>query len=157
MLCMGLIFYFSSQDGISSDILSQSFTEKIAKVIFHNYEYFSDEFQKTVIFELNMFIRKVAHFSIFFFMSIFIYAELIIWIKKYLINGLISIGLCMMYAILDEYHQSFTPGRTPLIKDIFIDTAGATLGVVFCFTIMAIIHFIKHIMQKNNSVQPSAS
>lgn len=37
--------------------------------------------------------------------------------------------LAVLYAISDEYHQSFTPGRTPLATDVLIDTAGALLGL----------------------------
>ena len=34
-----------------------------------------------------------------------------------------------LYAITDELHQSFTPGRTPSPIDVGIDTIGAALGV----------------------------
>lgn len=157
ILCMGLIYYFSSQNSTQSDTVSQNFTKGIAGILFKNFDLFSLNFQNTIIFELNMFIRKVAHFSVFFLMSIFIYAELTIWFKKYLMNGIITTAFCMLYALFDEFHQSFIPGRTPLIKDIFIDTAGALLGVIFCFSIISVIHFIKYNIKKNNSSRPSAS
>ncbi len=37
--------------------------------------------------------------------------------------------LAVLYAISDEWHQSFTPGRNPSLTDIFIDTAGGFLGI----------------------------
>lgn len=35
-----------------------------------------------------------------------------------------------IYACSDEFHQSFVPNRTPLITDVFIDTAGGALGLL---------------------------
>jgi hypothetical protein len=37
--------------------------------------------------------------------------------------------LVILYAISDEWHQSFTPGRNPALRDICIDTAGGFLGM----------------------------
>ena len=40
-----------------------------------------------------------------------------------------AVILTVLYAISDEYHQSFIPGRTATVRDIIIDIA----GVVFAF------------------------
>jgi VanZ family protein len=37
---------------------------------------------------------------------------------------------CLLYAISDEIHQSFTPGRSPMVRDVALDTIGSALGVV---------------------------
>ena len=42
---------------------------------------------------------------------------------------LAALGLTVLYAISDEFHQSFTPGRTPLATDVLIDTAGGIVGL----------------------------
>jgi hypothetical protein len=36
-----------------------------------------------------------------------------------------AIILTVLYAISDEYHQSFIPGRTATVRDVMIDSAGA--------------------------------
>lgn len=36
---------------------------------------------------------------------------------------------CILYAISDEYHQSFTPGRTPNIRDVGFDTIGILISL----------------------------
>ena len=41
----------------------------------------------------------------------------------------ISLCISIVYAVSDEYHQSFTPGRFPSVVDIGIDAAGALIGV----------------------------
>jgi VanZ family protein len=38
--------------------------------------------------------------------------------------ALATILLVAAYASLDEFHQSFVPGRTALVTDVMIDTAG---------------------------------
>ena len=37
--------------------------------------------------------------------------------------------LSFVYGLFDEYHQSFTPGREPHIRDALIDLLGAGLAV----------------------------
>lgn len=45
--------------------------------------------------------------------------------KKY---GL-TIIIAYLYAISDEFHQSFIPGRTPLFRDTLIDLLGILIGL----------------------------
>jgi VanZ family protein len=37
---------------------------------------------------------------------------------------LVSAGLAMLYAVSDEYHQTFVPGRKGRLFDVGVDTAG---------------------------------
>jgi VanZ family protein len=39
-------------------------------------------------------------------------------------------GLCIVYAITDEIHQSFVPGRSPRVLDVGIDALGTLLGLL---------------------------
>ncbi len=40
-----------------------------------------------------------------------------------------AVCLAILYAISDEFHQRFTPGRTASPVDVCIDTAGGTIGL----------------------------
>ena len=63
----------------------------------------------------------------------------ILWLKAFRIeekkswssniNGLILLGL-IMFAISDESHQSFVPGRTASLMDFGLDLLGILLGVI---------------------------
>jgi VanZ family protein len=44
---------------------------------------------------------------------------------------LISAALIVVYALIDEYHQSFVPSRTGTIYDSFIDIAGGLMALIF--------------------------
>ncbi len=43
--------------------------------------------------------------------------------------------LCALYGILDEYHQSFVPGRNASVYDVCADATGALLGA-WLFTVL---------------------
>ncbi len=49
-------------------------------------------------------------------------------------TALIALAVASIYGISDEFHQSFTPGRSVEVADWVADTAGAALAVaVYCF------------------------
>jgi VanZ family protein len=82
------------------------------------------------------FIKKIFHFLIFGVLSI-LYLNTLKWRKPILETGfkifLVSLALTVLYASSDEYHQSFSVGRHPSVRDVFIDTSGAMafLGITF--------------------------
>lgn len=41
----------------------------------------------------------------------------------------VAVLMAFIYGVTDEFHQSFTPGRTPTLRDILIDTTGAAIFV----------------------------
>ena len=41
----------------------------------------------------------------------------------------IALVVCILFAISDEFHQLFVPGRGAQVKDVLIDTAGAIVGM----------------------------
>lgn len=43
---------------------------------------------------------------------------------------IITLTAGIIYASSDEIHQSFVPGRSPMITDVVIDTMGVILGIL---------------------------
>lgn len=41
----------------------------------------------------------------------------------------LAISLVLIYAVVDELHQQFVPGRGFALQDVFGDVAGAIVGV----------------------------
>jgi VanZ family protein len=130
ILLMILIYQFSSQVADDSNKLSTGITEKVVvqvnKIIEPDIE----------VKSFNHYIRKSAHFSIYMllgilFMNAFTKGQLSL---KYCY--LFSFGLTMLYAISDEVHQHFVPGRGPSINDVGIDTLGALLGITLYLIIL---------------------
>lgn len=48
--------------------------------------------------------------------------------------------VCVGFAGLDEYHQSFVDSRTPAVKDVGIDSIGCIIGILlvqaFCWSVL---------------------
>ena len=74
---------------------------------------------------ITVIIRKLAHFTEYFILGILTYN----CIKNYQKPYYISIIICFLYAISDEIHQIFVPGRSMKITDILIDTIGAIVAI----------------------------
>jgi VanZ family protein len=45
----------------------------------------------------------------------------------------IGLAIASLYAVTDEWHQSFVAGRTADIADWYSDTVGAALGLMVCW------------------------
>jgi len=73
-------------------------------------------------------ISKILHFIIFGILSV-LYLNTLRWNKSLREAGtkifLWSLFLTIIYAISDEYHQTFSLGREPSINDVLLDTSGA--------------------------------
>lgn len=135
-----IIFGFSSQDGEKSGGISKKITgfilEKSSK-----YNSLEQMKKEEVSKRTERIIRKIAHFSIytlvgFLLMALFSTYESIK--RKYQIYISAIIGI--LYAISDEIHQSFTPGRGPKITDLFIDSLGVFFGMAVILLIVEIIN-----------------
>ncbi len=69
---------------------------------------------------LDLLFKKTAHFVAYGMLALFYLFALGEWHKRPL-----ALLLVVLYAISDEYHQSWTPLRTPSPADVLIDTTGA--------------------------------
>ena len=76
-------------------------------------------------------VRKTAHFSEYFILYLLSYNVFRYYVKdkKYSIYLILFVAL---YAVSDEFHQEFIPGRGPAIRDVLIDTSGG----VFAYIVM---------------------
>jgi VanZ family protein len=77
------------------------------------------------------FIRKSAHFTEYFIFSLLILRGIRHGQKGTRLGwALAAVGVVAGYAALDEFHQSFVPGRTPAFADVLLDTAGGIAAQV---------------------------
>lgn len=132
-----IIFKFSSQiveesDGISKGILSKFINA------FPYTKNLSGETKIKLIEHGNPIIRKLAHFSIYGLVGIWIMAFMSTFNIRLYKQFLTSLGVGILYAISDEYHQSFVAGRGPSIMDVCIDTMGVACGIIFVLIVISI-------------------
>ncbi|MGA9884517.1 MAG: VanZ family protein [Candidatus Acidiferrales bacterium] len=74
---------------------------------------------------MHFVIRKCAHFVEYFLFSLLILRALRGDRKELRLAWVIAaVFVVAGYAALDEFHQSFVPGRTAALSDVLIDTTG---------------------------------
>lgn len=90
---------------------------------------------------IEFFIRKGAHFGSYFIIGFFWFLGLRKRINEEWLTILLSILLAIGYASFDELRQSFNPGRTALMADVYLDSAGALVGILLAkiFTVKKIL------------------
>lgn len=136
---MGLIFYLSSMNTNESNTKSKNTINQVIETTVNTTNNIGitdkhpTETKKQVLTELlNKPLRKVAHASVYFVLAILLMYTLLITNhnqhKKLLLTMILSILICFLYAITDEYHQTFVKGRTGQFSDVLIDTIGASIA-----------------------------
>lgn len=50
--------------------------------------------------------------------------------------GIYSIFVAFVYGVTDEFHQSFTPGRDPKLRDVVFDTIGAIFAIYIIWNLL---------------------
>lgn len=137
-----IIFGFSSQNGEKSGGISRKVTETILKVS-SNYNKLEEGEKEVVLHRTESIIRKIAHFSIYAVVGFLLMGLLSTYKIKDKWRIIITIIIGILYAMSDEFHQSFSPGRTPKITDVYIDTLGIILGALLVVLIRIIYKKIK--------------
>ncbi len=146
ILVMIIIFLFSSENANESSSLSGSLTKSMVEAVIHtaNLTVTTAE-EERIIESIHTPVRKAGHLSEYTMLGITI-AFALIYCHR--LKGrrlyLISVCLSILYASSDEFHQFFTPGRSPMVTDVGIDTIGAIIGILICTRIY------RHINAKKN-------
>lgn len=125
------IFYLSSRSSDESTVDS-SFVTRVLCFILGIMEYADNEL-------LNHLVRKFAHASEFCALAVFGLQFLIKDFGKVKKECFMAWGFATAYAITDELHQLFVPGRACQIKDVIIDSTGAGFGVLMTILIVEFI------------------
>ena len=135
ILWIGVIFYFSSADsnkttnqslGLTKTVVT--YTLKLTNTIHVTNIELNDNNINDIIDKIHPFIRKLAHFSEFFILSILVLLMLKETNLNY--NYIFTIMFCLFIAILDETHQLFVDGRSGQLLDVLIDTSGGLLYII---------------------------
>jgi VanZ family protein len=75
-------------------------------------------------------IRKLAHLSEYGVLGLLWFRALVHGRKTALFGAAGSLLICVAWAALDEWHQSFVPSRTASVVDVAIDLSGALVVLI---------------------------
>jgi VanZ family protein len=125
MVC---IFLFSCENADDSSDTSGNFVNLIISIFYGDYDELPLWEQEEIRGNISHFIRKTAHFTIFAALGFF--AFLTSGQKKLLCKGTAAVLIfCGLYAVSDELHQYFVPGRACMLRDMLLDTCGSLAGI----------------------------
>lgn len=80
---------------------------------------------RETLLTLHLIIRKGAHFFEYFIFSLLILRGIRTGRKEMRLSwALAAIAIVAAYAALDEFHQSFVPGRGASVWDVLLDASG---------------------------------
>lgn len=122
---MGVIFMFSNEIADSSSERSGVIVEVISRSVSWSQDI------------LTFLTRKAAHIFIYFVLGVLAFNVA----KDFRISNkravMLSVVFVILYAITDEFHQSFVPGRSAELRDVLIDTVAGAMGalIYFCATV----------------------
>ncbi|RID84748.1 VanZ family protein [Peribacillus asahii] len=133
-----LIFFFSSQS-YSEQNLTPYLTvllgdSNFGKVFSHiQFTYAGREISVSnlgMVHFVEFFIRKAAHLFVFFVLGALSWlVSTRVW-KSNRTATIVAAFFVFLYASLDEIHQHYTNGRSPLVEDVLLDTCGGILGIM---------------------------
>ena len=97
-------------------------------------------------------IRKLAHMLEFGLLATLCFLFLLTWRGKLLWRYVVALGVALLYAAADEFHQLFRDGRGGLLSDVLIDFLGAFIACTVALGIVVLIRQIKK--SKNTDSNP---
>lgn len=127
-----LIFGFSAQSGEESGSLSFQISLFLVQLVS---PFLPASTSEALLYEraemIHFFVRKAAHMSEYFLLALSLQLPLAAWLSKQLtfktriLSGFL---LTVIFAALDEFHQTFVPDRSGNFTDVCIDSTGAALA-----------------------------
>ncbi len=151
LLWQGVIYGFSAENSDESGGRSQGICEKIAIFLTRGDDDITEAEIAALADRIEPPLRSLAH--------MFCYAVLgglyFVLFASFGASGMrlccYSVGCTVIYAVLDEMHQHFVPGRSMQFVDIVVDTIGAMLAVC---TLSLIFHTVRKRRKRNENSYP---
>ncbi len=141
LLWCAVIFAFSAQKADDSTKTSSGVIYLFCRFVVSGFKDLDDAERYAMIASMQFWVRKAAHFVVYLVLGIL---GLQIFLAADRPQGrraccLAATGLCIFYAVSDEVHQYFVPGRACQLRDICIDTLGAAVGILLSAAVMKLI------------------
>lgn len=138
------IFYFSHQTKQQSGDISSGISDKLydsiewtpgGKTKVHNDEWFRWKYQ--------VFVRKSAHIFLFAGLGVLSTLAVSLHTDNKILRFIIPFGISVLYAISDEVHQHYVPGRSGNITDVLWDILGIFIGYFAARLVVVVFNKIK--------------
>jgi VanZ family protein len=127
---MLVIFILSAQNGPESTQLSDRVAEIIIEKINMLVPLNIDITTATVFVKYSrILLRKIAHITEYFILGLLVMNAMKASNVPKSKAFILSLVICILYAVSDEVHQYFVPCRGAQVSDVLIDSIGAIAGI----------------------------
>lgn len=136
----GVIFTFSAQKADESSETSGGVIYMICRMTVSGFTDLSDAAREELIESMQFWVRKAAHFTVYLILGV-LSVQIFLAVGRPVLArncALSALGFCLLYAVSDELHQHFVPGRSCQLRDVCIDTAGAAVGILLSAAVFAL-------------------
>ena len=131
LIWLGLIFA-GSTDALSA--------EQTSRFLVPLLRWLKPDVTAATIAQIQFFARKAAHLGEYAILAMVLWRAARhgtnIKVKMSILFVLVWVA-CVMFAAVDEFHQSFVPTRTAAFGDVLIDSCGAIAGLIVCMMFVA--------------------
>ncbi|MBQ8382295.1 MAG: VanZ family protein [Clostridia bacterium] len=136
------IFLFSAKPASESMQQSDGIVERLVRIFVPDFDSLSAEQQDSITHTLSMVVRKGAHMAEYAVLAILLYALLSSWNAsgRAFLCIVYAWGGATLYAVTDELHQRFVPGRSGKPIDVLIDSVGALAGVAIAVGVLFLVN-----------------
>ena len=129
LLWYRVIWGFSAQTAAVSGDLSDRLLWRLMALVSPAFAGADAVTQNAAVELLSFFERKAAHMFLYFVLILLLWLALLPLVRGRKHQVLLAAVLCAALAGLDEYHQTFIPGRSGELRDVCVDLAGAAVAV----------------------------
>ena len=152
VICMTAIFCFSRENSDKSSETSMKFTKTAVSIAVDDFDELPEKEQLSILDKATFIIRKSAHFSLFATLGFLV--SMSVGRRRLFSSASAGVMLfCFLYAVSDEIHQSFVPGRSCEFRDMMIDTSGALTGMLVSMALLLILTKISE--KRKNKIHTS--
>ena len=136
---MVVIFLFSAQNSQKSGDTSGAVLQWVLNLLYRGFETFPLSRQIAIRELWHTLIRKGAHFTEYAVLAMLLANAFWRSALSARLRWLLPVLISALYAITDEVHQYFVPGRACRLLDVGIDTCGAIFGICVLAALVALL------------------
>ncbi len=151
LIWMMVVFGFSSNNAEDSTAQSNGVTELFARMFIPGFDELPEEQRQEIILRYDGPVRKLAHFVSYAILGFLACGAAItcpFGNSRIYVMPIVSAAAVILFAVSDEYHQTFVDGRAGQLKDVFIDSAGGVFGTGL---MIAVLMVVARQIDKNNA------
>ena len=135
---MLFIFSHSAKNAEQSSKTSGEVVKTVLSVVVKDFNALPEAEQQKAVDSLQFIARKSAHFSVYSALGFLCFLAMNTYSVKLKTKFFSALTISLLYAISDEIHQLFVPGRAGQIRDVFIDFSGALVGTLLAWGLVVI-------------------